>query len=307
MSENIKVISDRQDIVAIANAVRGKTGITTQMTLGEIATGINNMSVGVDLPELSNPAVASDILSGKEAIDGVGSKITGTFTIEEELTEQNDLISQIATLVATKANPQGGVTLPTLTNPATASDILSGKEAIDKDGNKLTGAIPTQAAKTIIPSTSSQTAVASGVYTTGSVTVAAIPSDYENVGTETSAYTTKIASLESAVTALENELAGKVSGGSGGGIQTCTITISGICGGGQQGVLTRLLDDGLSVLSYIEDGTYDRVVCGSGILIEGVYLSGTASDGNILYCSARFTYQAPTTPGVTATITLVED
>lgn len=35
-----------------------------------------------------------------------------------------------------------------------------------------------QAAKTITPSTSSQTAVASGVYTTGAVTVAAIPSTY---------------------------------------------------------------------------------------------------------------------------------
>lgn len=35
-----------------------------------------------------------------------------------------------------------------------------------------------QAAKTITPSTSSQTAVASGVYTTGTVTVAAIPSTY---------------------------------------------------------------------------------------------------------------------------------
>jgi hypothetical protein len=35
-----------------------------------------------------------------------------------------------------------------------------------------------QAAKTVTPSTSSQTAVASGVYTTGAVTVAAIPSSY---------------------------------------------------------------------------------------------------------------------------------
>lgn len=38
--------------------------------------------------------------------------------------------------------------------------------------------LTTQAAKTVTPSTSSQTAVASGVYTTGAVTVAAIPSTY---------------------------------------------------------------------------------------------------------------------------------
>ncbi len=47
----------------------------------------------------------------------------------------------------------------------------------------------------------------------------AIPSG-EDVTTETNAYTTKIDSLESAVTALETELAGKTSGGSA---ETCTV------------------------------------------------------------------------------------
>lgn len=51
-------------------------------------------------------ATADEIFAGETAYTADG-KVTGTFTIEEELTEQNDLISQIATLVATKANPQG--------------------------------------------------------------------------------------------------------------------------------------------------------------------------------------------------------
>lgn len=42
----------------------------------------------------------------------------------------------------------------------------------------ITKQLTTQAAKTVTPSTSSQTAVASGRYTTGTVTVAAIPSTY---------------------------------------------------------------------------------------------------------------------------------
>lgn len=42
----------------------------------------------------------------------------------------------------------------------------------------ITKQLTTQAAKTVTPSTSSQTAVASGRYTTGAVTVAAIPSTY---------------------------------------------------------------------------------------------------------------------------------
>lgn len=54
---------------------------------------------------------------------------------------------------------------------ATAADILSGKTAYAQ-GEKITGVIPSQAATTITPSATSQTAVNSGVYTTGAITVA---------------------------------------------------------------------------------------------------------------------------------------
>lgn len=50
----------------------------------------------------------------------------------------------------------------------------------------------------------------------------------EDVTAETDAYTSKIASLESAVVALENELAGKAGGGEppiDGTIQMCTVTV----------------------------------------------------------------------------------
>ena len=57
---------------------------------------------------------------------------------------------------------------------AAAGDILSGKIAYARD-NKITGTIPSQAAKTITPLASAQTAVAAGTYCTGNVTVNAIP------------------------------------------------------------------------------------------------------------------------------------
>lgn len=44
-----------------------------------------------------------------------------------------------------------------------------------KSGTKQ---LTTQAAKTVTPTKSAQTAVSSGVYTTGAITVAAIPSEY---------------------------------------------------------------------------------------------------------------------------------
>ena len=92
------------------------------MPLSDNTTKINNLLSAIDdlpeagtpLPPLTNPASASDILSGKEAYDDQGVKLTGSYT---------------------------PTVLPTLTNPASASDILSGKEAIDGQGQKITGTL----------------------------------------------------------------------------------------------------------------------------------------------------------------------
>lgn len=53
-----------------------------------------------------------------------------------------------------------------------AAALRNGYTAHDKAGNPVTGTIPEQAAKTVTPGASAQTAVAAGVYTTGAVTVA---------------------------------------------------------------------------------------------------------------------------------------
>lgn len=87
-----------------------------------------------------------------------------------KLKEHKSLLQEI--LEDVNALPEaGGIDLPTLTNEGTASDLLSGKQLIDSDGNVVEGTIPTQAAKTITPTTYNQTAVASSVYTTGAITV----------------------------------------------------------------------------------------------------------------------------------------
>lgn len=112
------------------------------------------------------------------------------------------------------------IVLPKLTNEGSASDLLSGKQLIDGEGNVVTGTIPTQAAKTITPSTSSQTAVASGRYTTGAVTVAGDANlKAENIAEGVSIF----------------GVTGTHSGGGGSGgasVETCTVTITALGGTG---------------------------------------------------------------------------
>lgn len=58
---------------------------------------LRDKATGVELPELTNEGTASDLLSGKQLINGEGNIVEGTFSIDAELTIQDDLIAQIRT------------------------------------------------------------------------------------------------------------------------------------------------------------------------------------------------------------------
>lgn len=77
---NEKVICDKADLVAIADAVREKNGSSDTYYVSELAEAVEAISGGggVELPELENPGVASDLISGKELIDEDGNIVEGT-------------------------------------------------------------------------------------------------------------------------------------------------------------------------------------------------------------------------------------
>ncbi len=146
-----------------------------------------------------------------------------------------------------------------------------------------------QAAKTITPSTSSQTAVASGVYTTGAVTVGAIPSTYVKP-TATKAATTYTPSTSNQTIAAGTYCSGAqtikgdanlvpaniaegvsifgvtgthAGGGSGGGtsVETCTVIVSG----------DQVYDIYYSTPTM---AAYDTVVDGKRTMKVGYYATG---------------------------------
>ena len=126
--------------------------------------GLSSVSVGA----ISSTYVGSDIDRNDETdLSSNGATVTVPSGYYEDTVSKS-----VAT--ATQATPSISVNssgLITASATQTAGYVTSGTKSATKQ-------LTTQAAKTVTPTKSSQTAVASGRYTTGAVKVAAIPSDY---------------------------------------------------------------------------------------------------------------------------------
>lgn len=148
---NIKVIAEREDLVAVANAIRNKTGETTGITLSDMPTAIGDITAEPTLQSKTvSPTTSSQTVKPDSGYDGL-SQVT---------------VNAMST--ATQATPSISVNsngLITASATQTAGYVTAGTKTATKQ-------LTTQAAKTVTPSASSQTAVESGRYTTGAVMVA---------------------------------------------------------------------------------------------------------------------------------------
>lgn len=140
----------------------------------------NSSFGGKALPILTNPGASSDLLEGKQLIDQDGNPLTGTLPTKtsSDLTASGSSIivpagyyseqASKSVATATQATPSISVStagLITASSTQSAGYVAAGTKS-------ATSQLTTQAGKTVTPSTSTQTAVSSGRYTTGTVYVA---------------------------------------------------------------------------------------------------------------------------------------
>ena len=78
---------DSATLPGIADAIRAKTGGTALLLPSEMAAAIAGIPTGGDLPELTKPAAESDVLAGKEYIDGSGAKKAGKLVVCDTVQE----------------------------------------------------------------------------------------------------------------------------------------------------------------------------------------------------------------------------
>ena len=141
---------------------------------------------GVELPTLTNPATGDDILEGKEAIDKDGFRITGVIPAKAaaSVTASGAVVTvprgyysaDVQKSVSTTA--QATPVISVSTGGLITATSTQGEGYVASGTKSATRQLTVQAAATIVPNTTTQTAVASGRYTTGAVTVAPIPSEY---------------------------------------------------------------------------------------------------------------------------------
>lgn len=273
----------------IADAIRTKTGSSSSIMVQDMASEIAGIKGEPTLQTKTvTPSTSSQTITPDSGYGGLSQVTVNAMPTATQATPSITVSS--GGLITAKATQSAGY--------------------VESGTKQATKQLTVQAAKTITPSTSSQTAVASGVYTTGAVTVAAIPSTYVKPTTTKTATTYTPTTSNQTIAAgtycsgaqtivgdanlkAENIAEGvsifgvtgthSGSGSGGGSVETCTVTIENISYDCYIDCVTALIVENGTYKSYAEihdsiDNCYtitiENVVCGSEIKLLSRFNAG---------------------------------
>lgn len=192
------VIRDEQDShggtirsITAGSVVTGTKTITANGTYDVAEFADASVNVPAPEPELqaktATPSTSQQVITADSGYDGlsqvtVSAMPSGSASTPATSITANPSISVNSSTGLITASVSGS---KSVTPSVSAGYVSSGTAGTVSVSGSNTSQLTTQAAKTVTPSTSSQTAVAAGRYTTGAVTVAAMPSGTAGTPTAT--------------------------------------------------------------------------------------------------------------------------
>lgn len=185
---NVATVTEATNDYGVEASITIPAGYYTATTLSKVLSTV--------LPAPSKAIAISQMLAGYQAYNNEGQLLTGTMTNHEDWGATLDQTTTSVTIPEGYHNGTGKVSHTTVNIPDPTFSMNNSTGVITASGTWTRGfttdnsytktySLTTQTGTTITPTETAQTAVAANRWTTGTVTVDAIPSDYIGSGVTT--------------------------------------------------------------------------------------------------------------------------